>query len=152
MTTAAPVPASTRPPVAVRKRRALTAAGATLAATGVWLLAQATGTELTVTMAGQPPMTISLPFVVVTALAASLAGWAALAVLQRVARRGRALWTVLAIAALLVSFGPVAAAQTNAAARTLLALMHLAVAAVLIPGLVATVAARRAADPEWRQS
>jgi hypothetical protein len=43
--------------------------------------------------------------------------------------------TALAGTALLVSFGPVAAAQTDPTTRVFLALMHLAVAAVLIVGL-----------------
>ena len=152
MTTAASVSASTRPPAALRRRRALVVAGATLAATAVWLVAQATGTDLEVTVAGQPPMVVSLPLVVVTALAAALAGWGALAILQRVTSRGRTLWTGLAVAALLMSFGPVATVETNAAVRTSLALMHVAVAAVLVPGLRGTVPARGSADPERRQS
>src|SRR5258708_29467603 len=98
MTTAVSVSGSSRPATAVRKRRALVVAGATLAPTAVWLVAQATGTELNVTLAGQPPMVVSLPFVVVTALAASLAGWGALAVLQRATSHARRLWTGLAVA------------------------------------------------------
>lgn len=152
MTTAASVPASTRPVPAVRKRRALAVAGAALAPTAVWLVAQATGNELEVTLAGQPPMVVNLPFVVVTALAASLAGWGALAVLQRVTSHPRTLWTGLAVAALLVSFGPVAIMETNAAARTFLALMHVTVAAVLVPGLRGTVPARGSADAQRRNS
>lgn len=151
MTTATSVSASTRPSGAVRRRRALTVAGATLAPTAVWLIARATGTELKVTMAGQPPMVVNLPFVVVTALAAALAGWGALEVLQRVTSRGRRLWTGIAVAALLVSFGPVATVETNTAARTFLALMHVAVAAVLIPGLRGTASAHGSSDVERRQ-
>jgi hypothetical protein len=152
MTTAASVPASTRPATAVRKRRALAVAGAALAPTAVWLLAHVTGNELEVTLAGQPPMVVNLPFVVVTALAASLAGWAALAVLQRVSSHARTLWTGLAVAALLTSFAPLATVETNGAARTFLALMHVTVAAVLIPGLRGTLPARRMVDTERRQS
>lgn len=151
MTTPTSVSASPRPPAAVRKRRALTVAGATLAPTAVWLVARATGTELKVTMAGQLPMVVNLPFVVVTALAAALAGWGALAVLQRVTSRGRTLWTGIAVAALLVSFGPVATVGTNTAARTFLALMHVAVAAILIPGLRVTAPAHGSPDVERRQ-
>jgi hypothetical protein len=152
MTSAASVPASTHPAVAVRKRRALAVACAALAPTAVWLVAQATGNELEVTLAGQPPMVVSLPFVVVTALAASLAGWGAMAVLQRVSNHARTLWTGLAVAVLLVSFGPIAAAETNAGARTFLALMHVTVAAVLVLGLRGTVPTHGSADPEPRHS
>jgi hypothetical protein len=142
------VSASTSAPAAtgVGRRRALAVVGATLAPVAVWLLAQTTGTELAVTMASQPPMVVSLPFVIGTALAASLAGWAALAMLQRMTGHARALWTSLAIAALLASFGPVAIVQTNAEVRTVLALMHVIVATVLILGLRRTVPAHRAAE------
>lgn len=145
MTTADSTSTSTRPATGPGMRRALAVVGATLAPTGVWLLAQATGTELKVTLASQPPMVISLPFVIGTALAASLAGWGALAVLQRTTSHARALWTGLAIAALLASFGPVAIVETTAGARALLALMHVTVATVLILGLRGTVPAHRSA-------
>jgi hypothetical protein len=152
MTTPASVSAPTRPAATVRNRRTLVVAGAALAPTAVWLVAQATGHDLEVSLAGQPPMVVSLPFVVVTALVASLAGWGALAVLQRVTSHARTLWTGLAVAALIVSFGPVATVETNAAARTFLALMHVAVAAVLVPGLRGTLPARAMVDTERRQS
>jgi peptidoglycan/LPS O-acetylase OafA/YrhL len=141
-----PVSASTSAPAAtgVGRRRAFVVVGATLAPAAAWLLAQATGTELAVTLAGRPPMVLSLPFVIGTALAAALAGWAALALLQRMTRHARTLWTGLAIAALLASFAPVAIVQTNTAARSMLALMHVIVASVLILGLRRTVPARRA--------
>ena len=142
------IPAST----GVGKRRALAVVGAALAPTTVWLLAQATGIELEVIMAGQPPMVISLPFVVATALAASLAGWAALALLQRMTGHARALWTGLAIAALLASFGPVAIAEATAETRTLLALMHVIVATVLILGLRGTVPAHGSTQGRQGQS
>lgn len=142
------VSASTSAPAAtgIGRRRALTVIGATLAPAAVWLLAQATGTELAITLASRPPMVVSLPFVIGTALAASLAGWAALAGLQRMTGHARALWTSLAIAALLASFGPIAVVQTNAEVRTMLALMHLIVATVLILGLRRTVPAHRSTE------
>ncbi len=152
MTTAPAVTAPPHPATAVRTRGALVVAGATLAPAAVWLIARAAGTTFTLTLAGQPPMTIDLPFVVVTALAASLAGWAARAVLQRATSHARVLWTGLAVAALLLSFGPVAAAQTDPATRAFLALMHLAVAAVLIIGLRRTVPTHEAADPQRSHS
>lgn len=150
--TSTTISTATHPTTAVRRRRALTVGGATLAATAPWLLAQAIGTDLQVTMAAQPPMVVGLPFVVGTALTASLAGWGALAVLQRVTSRARMWWTALAVTALLVSFLPVVSAQTSAAVRVLLALTHIAVAAVLIPGLRSTVPARTPADAGRSQS
>lgn len=133
-------------PAGVRRRLALTIAGATLAPVLPWLAAQATGTELEVIIAGQPPMVVGLPAILATALAAALAGWAALAVLHRVTRRGRAVWTGLALAVLIGSFLPLATVETSGAARTYLALAHITVAAVLIPGLRGTVPAGRVAS------
>ena len=152
MTTAVSAATSTRPPTGVGERRALTVVAAALAPTAVWLVAQASGTELRVTLANQPSMVVSLPFVVGTALAASLAGWGALAVLQRTTSHARTLWTGLAVAALLASFGPVAIVETNSGARALLALMHVTVATVMILGLRGTVHARRSANAGRNQS
>lgn len=135
------MPTTTTTPL-VRRRRALTLAGATVAPVVPWLVAQATGTELEVTLGEQAPMVISLPFVIVTALAAALAGWAALAILRRVSRTARAardLWAGLAVAGLLGSFLPLASAEASGATTIYLALAHVAVAAVLIPGLRGTV-------------
>ncbi|MGH3679137.1 MAG: DUF6069 family protein [Natronosporangium sp.] len=134
--------------IRVRRRRALTVAGATLAPVVPWLVAQVTGTELEVTLGGQAPMVIGLPIVLGTALAAALAGWAALAVLRRVSRHGRAVWTGLAVAGLLGSFLPLASAEASGATTTYLALAHVAVAAVLIPGLRGTVPSRPAGATE----
>jgi heme A synthase len=140
-TTSRPAPEPATTPV--RRRTALTLAGATLAPALPWLLSQATGTDLEVSMKGQDPLTIGLPLILITALTASLAGWGALAALRRLTRHGRGAWSGLAVAALLGSFTPVALADTGTAARVYLALMHVAVAAVLVPGLRGTAAAER---------
>lgn len=126
-------------------RTATVLAGATLAPAAVWLLARATGTDLEVTLGGGSTMVIGLPAVLGTALTASLAGWGALAALRRLTRRARGAWTALALGVLAASFAPVATADTGTAARTYLALMHLTVAAVLVPGL------RRAAGASRRR-
>ena len=62
-----------------RRARAVTVTAATTAAAAIWLVATIAGTTPTVGMQGRPPMTIGLPLVIATALAASLAGWGALA-------------------------------------------------------------------------
>jgi Kef-type K+ transport system membrane component KefB len=138
---------TTAAPVARRatiRRRAFVVVGATAAAAAVWLAARAAGTDFRVSLGAQPAMTIGLPLVLVTAFAVSLAGWAALAVLERWARRGRIWWRGLASAVLLASFGPVLSAQTDDGTRLALALMHVAVAAVLIPVLPRLLARRKA--------
>lgn len=135
--------APAHPVQATRARRTLTLAGASLAPAALWLAAQAAGIELTVAMSGRPPMTIGLPAVLATAAAASLAGWGALAVLARVSSRPGRSWTVVASAALVLSLLGPAAAEADTATRAVLLAMHLAVAAVLIPGLRRATPGRR---------
>jgi hypothetical protein len=119
----------------------LTVTAAATAASVVWTLARLAGTTVTVSMPHQAPMAIGLPMVVFTALVASLAAWGSLAALERLTRRPRAVWTGLAVVALLASFGPVLLAHTSNGTRIALALMHIAVAAVLIPALRRTTQA-----------
>ncbi len=52
------------------------------------------------------------------------------------------LGTALAVTALVASFAPILSVQAGAGVRDILALMHVAVAAVLVPGLRRTDAAR----------
>ncbi|MER6999993.1 DUF6069 family protein [Streptomyces sp. NPDC000410] len=85
---------------------------------------------------GEQTLDIGAVPVAVVALLASLFGWGLLAVLERFwARRARAIWTGVAGALLAVSFLPFIGDGMDGGTRVSLALMHLAVAAVLIPGL-----------------
>jgi multidrug transporter EmrE-like cation transporter len=85
---------------------------------------------------GEQTLDIGAPPVAVVALLASLSGWGLLAALERFgARRARAIWTGVAGAVLAVSFLPFVGDGMDGGTRVSLALMHLAVAAVLIPGL-----------------
>jgi hypothetical protein len=129
--------------VAVRRRRALTVAGASAAAAAVWLVAWTVGTEPTVTMGAQAPMVIGLPMVVPTALTVSLAAWGAVSVLERLTRHARLLWPAVALVALATSFLPVVAVRADGVTRLALAAMHVVVAAVLIPGLLPARGPRR---------
>jgi hypothetical protein len=139
-------PQSNRPARVSVRRGGMVVTGAVLAATAVWLVGRTAGTEFRVVMGDQPAMTIEPPFVVLTALLASLAGWAALIVLRLLSRRGRTLWTWLALVTLAVSLVPVAAVETTAATRMFLTLMHVSVAAVLVPGLRGAAAERTVAS------
>lgn len=67
------------------------------------------------------------------ALAVSLLGWGARVLLDRLTRRAPVVWTALAVLVLLVSFLPLLAVEATGAAKAILALMHVAVAAALIP-------------------
>ena len=132
--------------IRIHRHRALIAGAATLAPVVVWVPARIAGADFKVHMSGQPPMGITLPLVLVTALLAALAGWALLAILERFTGRARMMWTGAALMALVASFVPVATVETAGGVRLTLALMHLAVAVVLIPGLRATTI-RSTADP-----
>ena len=121
----------------VRWRAAVTAV-ATVAAALVWVVAvPVLGHDLLVPGRGdRDPMEITLPLVVGTALVASLAGWGLLEVLERVTRRAAAVWRAVAALALLVSFAPPLLTEgIDTGTRVTLAMMHVVVAAVLIPAL-----------------
>lgn len=122
------------------RTRALLVGGATLAPAVIYGISRLAGTDLTVTMSGQPPLQITLPFVVITAVAAALAGWALLATLERFISRARMVWTAVAVVALFASFAMPLTVAAGGAVRITLLLMHVAVGAVLIPGLRSTAA------------
>ena len=124
----------------LRRRRMLAVAGATAAAVLPWLVAQVSGEELRVVSAGLPPMVVNLPMVLGAVIFVSLAGWGLLAMLERRTNRARRIWTTIALAVLLISLVPLPTVEATTATRVYLALMHIAVGVVLIPGLRAGAA------------
>jgi hypothetical protein len=106
--------------------------GATAAATAIWVVATMAGAELTVSFASGPPTKITAVNVVVAALVGSLAGWGLLALLRRFTAKARAVWTVTAIVAALLSLSGPLSASASAGTKVSLVAMHLAVATVLI--------------------
>lgn len=138
---------------ATRRRRATAALAAVLAPAAIWLVAvPLVGVDLQVAQpSGRAPAEITLPLVLVTALAASLAGWGLLALLERLTPRARTIWTATAVVALVVSFAPLLGPGTPTASRIVLALMHLAVAAILIPALAAAQLLLRLDRPSHQQ-
>jgi hypothetical protein len=80
---------------------------------------------------------------VLTSLVASLAAWLLLAVSERyLTSRARTVWTILAMAGFVVSLGgPMSGTGIDATDRALLGVLHVIVAAVLIPLLYLTAAA-----------
>ncbi|MBM0227500.1 hypothetical protein JNW87_20255 [Micromonospora sp. ATA51] len=75
------------------------------------------------------------------ALAAALAGWALLALLERLLpRSARLVWTITAVGVLLVSLAPLLAPGMDAATRIILGALHVAVATVLIPVMTRSAA------------
>lgn len=108
----------------------------------VWTLATyALGVEVTTpAMGGDDGAVIGAGVVVLTSLAAGLAGWASLAILERSTRRASTrLWRWAALGALLASFGGPFGGPTDAASRTTLVLLHLVVGVGVGPGAVSPI-------------
>ncbi len=118
------------------RTRALGVGGAVLAAVAVWVVAVPLfGVHLLVRFGSGAAETVGVDYVVGASVIASLAGWGLLAMLERRTSRARSIWTVVAIVVLLVSLSlPLSVAATTAS-KIVLALMHVAAAAVLIPVL-----------------
>jgi hypothetical protein len=122
---------TTRP----RRARAPAVIAATLAALAVWLITDPLlGIDLTgTTRPGSQQLQPITPALVAGA------GWALLALLERFTARARTIWTAIALLAALLSLaGPLSTLASTEANVLALALMHLAVAAVLIPILAGT--------------
>ncbi|MFH9042613.1 DUF6069 family protein [Streptomyces sp. NPDC017966] len=123
--------------MSARRRRLGVTALVVLAPVLVWLVADPLlGHRLRIADDEQTLDIGAVP-VAVVALLASLSGWGLLAALERFGvRRARTVWTGVAGAVLLaVSFLPFVGDGMDGGTRVSLALMHLVVAAVLIPGL-----------------
>ncbi len=119
-----------------RLGRALAVAAAVLAAVVVWLVARTVfDQDLAVRQPGRGATEVDIVPVLVFAIVPSLAGWALLAALERfAAARARTVWTVVAVAVLLLSFTPILQVQATGATKAVLALMHVVVGAALILG------------------
>jgi Family of unknown function (DUF6069) len=116
--------------------RALGVGGAVVAAVAVWVVAvPLLGLHLIIRFGNGSPQTIGVDFVIGASLIGSLLGWGLLALLETRTTRARRIWTVLAIAVLLVSLSLPLSAGVAASTKAALALMHVAIAAVLIPTL-----------------
>jgi predicted permease len=116
--------------------RAFGVGAAVLASAAVWVIAvPLLGVHLLIRFGSGAPQTVGAGYVVGATLIASLAGWGLLALLERRTARARSIWTVAAVVVLLVSLALPLAAGTTTASKSVLALMHIAVAAVLIPVL-----------------
>ena len=124
------------PPRSTARTRLAAVAGAAGAAALVWLVAVPL-LDLSVTVPEAPGSATKEPLrlglVLITATVASLAGWALLALLERLTRRATAIWTGIALVVLVVTMPY--AGDFTATERGVLATMHLAVAAVLVPAL-----------------
>jgi hypothetical protein len=107
--------------------------GATVAATAIWAVATTAGADLTVSFGpDQPIQKITAINVVVAAVVGSLAGWGLLGLLHGFTTKARAIWTVIAVVAALLSLGGPLSATASAGTKMALVAMHLVVATVLI--------------------
>lgn len=123
--------ADTRPTARPTWRRALVVPAAPLAGLVAWaLLALVAEVDLVARDRTGALEEVGAVSVAVTGLVAALAGWALLAALERWTTRAR-VWTPVAWAVLVVSFGG-ALSGTTPAARAGLALLHVAVGVTVI--------------------
>lgn len=108
--------------------------GAGLAALAVWFVADVVlGVDLAV-RAGAGTQPVGAVSVLLASLVAGFVGWGVRVLLDRITTRGRLVWTIVSVAVLLVSLlGPLSG--VDGASRIWLAVLHLTVGAVLIPGL-----------------
>ena len=118
-----------------RRTRLIAVGGATIAALAVWLIAKLASVPVVApTGTGGKLQDISIVAVILTAVFASLAGWALLAILEKFTGKARVVWLSIAIIFFLLSlFGPLTAAGVGAGTKASLLFMHIAVAAVVIP-------------------
>jgi Family of unknown function (DUF6069) len=144
-------PAGTMTAMAARRRaRPLVVVGAVMVALVVWAVAElGFGIDLRSPANGsEASWDVNPAVVVATSGVASLAAWGLLALLERLTAYPRTVWTAIAVLALLISLGgPLSGTGVTGANRVALALMHLAVAAVLIPLLRRTAPNLRGATP-----
>lgn len=113
-------------------------AGGAVAALAVWVVA---GPVLGTDLAALPSpgagaaLEITPSAVVISSVVAGLLGWAVLALLERFTARAATAWRWVAGAATLLSLGGPLTLAEGVGATVTLTLMHLVVAAVLIPAL-----------------
>jgi hypothetical protein len=111
-------------------------AGAVLSTVVLWTVAAILDIDMVVDPKnGQPPGEIPLPFAAAMTLVVSLLGWGLRAALDRFTAHAARIWTVVAGVVLVASFLPLLGVGASGGTKTILALAHLAVAAVLVPVL-----------------
>jgi len=135
----------------LRRKRLSAVLSAVLVALAIWSIAELVfGMELrTPALAGIPePTPIGAFQVLSVAGLLSIAGWALLALLERLTTRAPRIWAISATVALVLSLAtPLSGAGITVANRVVLLLIHLSVGGVLIPALYRTSQSRSGARP-----
>lgn len=135
------VSAGTRP-AASRRARALAVAATVAVTLAGWAVADPLAGVRLAVRSGDTTRVVGPASVAVVSLVVGLAAWGLLALLERMTRRARGVWTGTALAVLVLSLaGPLGAATT--AATVSLVCLHLAAGAVLIPSLARTAGRAR---------
>lgn len=127
-----------RQPGSLRGKRRIIRAGAVavaaLANGLLWLGAAALGVDF-VLSDSVGTVVIGLGTTLVATLIFGLLGWGTLALLERLTVRAVTVWTVLAGLVAVLSLIPIYLEEATTGTRAALALIHLAVAAVLVPAM-----------------
>jgi hypothetical protein len=119
-----------------RRQRALGVGVAVAANSLLYLVARTAGTDFTLTDPGATRShQLILPEIGVFSLVFALLGWGSLALIERFSRHARVIWSVLAGAVLLASFIPVFLEHATTDTRVMLCVLHVVVAAALLPML-----------------
>jgi hypothetical protein len=127
-----------------RRVRATAVVAAVLANSVLYLGARALGTDFEITDPGETEAhQFILPEIALFTALFALLGWGSLAVLERVTRHAKAVWTMLASTVLVLSFVPIGIEQATPATKAMLTVIHIAVAVALVP-MLRTPARRRA--------
>lgn len=137
MTTQTGAPATARGTTGRRRtRRILGVVLAAVAPLIVYVIARAAGVHPQTPGRSGGVQDLGAVAVVSTALVVGLVGWLVLALLERFSARGTRVWTVLAVVVFVLSLGaPLFLPGPSGSQRLTLALMHVCVAATLIPAL-----------------
>ncbi|HTF49222.1 MAG TPA: DUF6069 family protein [Pseudonocardia sp.] len=115
-----------------RLRRATAVVGATALNGLLWGVSSALGADFVLTDSTGTGI-VTLPAALIFTALFGLLGWGTLALLERFTRHAPAIWTALAIAVTLLSIVPIFLEGATSATRAALTVLHLAVAAVLVP-------------------
>lgn len=135
---------SVKAPAPVWRTRLLALGVTLVAALLAWVVANLAGVELTASQPGQAAVPIGIVNVAASVVLFGGAGWSARAILDRFAKRRAVLiWRIGAGVVFALEVFPVVLTEATVGTKVFLAILHVLVAAILIP-----VLGRRLPDAE----